>query len=65
MANRSMYRHAPNWFSTLLALQVTETQHTAWRYSDILAVLYMGPFCRIHLYIDPSIVSFWTVYWNR
>ena len=40
MANRSLYRHAPNWFPTALALQDTGTQRTTWRYSDLLAVLY-------------------------
>ena len=43
IVNRSLYRHAPNWFPTPLVLQDTGTQHTTWRYSDLLAVLY---FCR-------------------
>ena len=41
MANRSLYRDAPNWFPTSLALQDTVTQHTTWRYSDLLTVLYL------------------------
>ena len=30
----------PNWFPTLLALQDTGALHTAWRYSDLITVLY-------------------------
>ena len=41
MANRSLYRHAPNWFPTRLALQDTGIQHTTWQYSDLLAILYL------------------------
>ena len=43
MANRPLYHHAPNWFSTLLALHDTGTQHTTWRYSDLLVVIYLNP----------------------
>ena len=39
MANRSLYRHAHNWVPTQLALQDTGTQHTTWRYNDLLVVL--------------------------
>ena len=48
IANRSLYRHAPNWFQTPLALQDTGTQRTTWRYSDLLAVLYLCAPCRIY-----------------
>ena len=40
MANRSLYRHAPNWLPNLLALQDTGPLHTIWRYSDLIAVVY-------------------------
>ena len=41
MANRLLYRHAPNWFPTLLALQDTRQLHTTWRYTDLIAVVYL------------------------
>ena len=36
MAKRSLYRHTPNWFPTLLALQDYGTQHTMWQYSGTI-----------------------------
>ena len=47
MANRSLYRHAPDWFPTSLALQDTGTQHTTLRYSDLLAVTAQDPSAKI------------------
>ena len=31
----------PNWFATLLALHDTGQLHTMWRYSDLIAVVYL------------------------
>ena len=40
MDNGSLYRHAPNWFPTLLALQDIGPLHTKWRYSGLIAIVY-------------------------
>ena len=40
MAKMSLYRHAPNWFPALLALQDTGPLHTTWRYSDLIGIVY-------------------------
>ena len=68
MANRSLYRNAPNWFSTPLALQNTGTHHTTWLYSELLAVLYIDTYIYTYTYkgckeIDIGIYDmslFWT-----
>ena len=41
VANMSLYCHAHNWFPTPLASQNTWSLHTTWRYSDVIAVLYL------------------------
>ena len=41
MAKRSLYHHVPNWFHTSLALQDAGPLHTTWRYSDLIAVVYV------------------------
>ena len=56
MANRSLYRHAPNWFPTLLALQDTVPLHTTWQYSDLIAVVYIVHVLVIK-YVRPFIID--------
>ena len=41
MANRSMNYHSSNMFQILLNLQDMGPLHTTWRYSDLIAVVYM------------------------
>ena len=41
MANRSMNYHSPNLFQILLNLQDMSPLHTTWRYSDLIAVVFM------------------------
>ena len=41
MANRSLYYHSPNLFPIPLNLQDMGPLHTTWRYSDLIAVVYM------------------------
>ena len=41
MANRSLYYHSPNLFPVPLNLQDIGPLHTTWRYSDLIAVVYM------------------------
>ena len=40
-ANRSLYYHSPNLFPVPLNLQDMGPLYTTWRYSDLIAVVYM------------------------